>query len=376
MNVSFPLLIKPVGARCSMCCAYCFYTGKNSLHADTQGVMDRALLEELVRSYLALPLSRHTFIWQGGEPMLAGLPFFRAALALQKQYARPGSVIDNCLQTNGILMTREWAAFCREEGVLTGLSLDGPPAVHDRFRVMRDGRGSHAAALDGLKLLQDAGAAVNVLSLITTANVKEPEMLFEYLCGLGVQHQQYIPCVELDASGRPLPWTATGRQWGSFLRRLFDVWTQRPVLDISIRFFDSLLHRLVCGSPQACHMGADCRGYLVVERDGSLYPCDFFVDNRYCLGRVGETAWDDVRASALYARFGSRKAKVPDACRRCEFATLCVGDCLKHRPAGNGKSWLCDGYKDFYRHTLPGFKRIAQYLAAHGSPVPGRAARP
>ncbi|MDL2272497.1 anaerobic sulfatase maturase, partial [Desulfovibrio sp. OttesenSCG-928-I05] len=375
MIPSFPLLIKPVGAWCTMRCAYCFYADKGSLHPRPQGVMDAALLEELVRSYLALPMARHTFVWQGGEPTLAGLPFFRSALALQKRYASPGAVIENCLQTNGILITSEWAAFCREENILTGISLDGPAAAHDRFRVMADGSGSHAAVLRGLDLLRHAGAEVNVLSLVTTATVKNPEALFEYLCGLGVQHQQYIPCVELGAAGRALPWTPTGKQWGHFLRGLYDAWAQRPVLDVSIRFFDSLLHRLLYDVPQLCHMGTDCRGYLVVERDGSLYPCDFFVDQRYRLGRVGETPWEDVRDSAPYARFGSRKAKLPDACRRCEFSSLCAGDCLKHRSPGNGKSWLCEGYKDFFRHTLPGFKRIARHLAAGKAPVPGSVAR-
>jgi uncharacterized protein len=383
MFPSFPLLIKPAGAACNMRCRYCFYLEKQKLHPEKSGVMGRDVLEKMCRSYLSQPLSRHLFIWQGGEPLVAGLDFFREAVGLQKRYAPCGTVgatVENFVQTNGTLITRDWARFFREEDFLVGVSLDGPEELHDTYRTDSSGRGSYGRVLRGLALLKEAGCRVNILTVVTGSSARHAKNIFTLLCDMGFEHQQYIPCVEFDRAGQPLPWTVGSDAWGGFLIDLGDAWSGRAYLDISIRYFDSLLSRLLFGTPRLCHMGSDCRQYLVVERTGDIYPCDFFVDRHFLLGRAGQTPWRQMLESPAFRHFGANKRKRARTCRTCTYQTLCGGDCLKHRMregrfVPNQQSWLCEGYKAFLAHALPGFEAAAQHLQTHGTPVPGHVFR-
>jgi uncharacterized protein len=365
----FSLLIKPTGADCNLACDYCFYLPKSALYPGRRRMDDR-VLETLVRSYMATEQEVYSFGWQGGEPTLMGAAFFRKVVELQSRYGRPGAVVANGLQTNATHLEEPLAALLAEYRFLVGVSLDGPPEVHDRFRRACGGQPTHAAVLQGIERLRRSGAACNALTAVSAANVERPEELYRYLRELGIVHLQYVPIVELDAQGHPLPFSIGGRQWGEFLCGLYDAWLP-DAGRVSVRLFDALLARLVDGPALLCTMGTDCRQYFLVEHNGDVYPCDFFVQPELRLGNIREQDWGELLESERYRAFGRRKSRWPQACADCEWLEFCAGDCLKHRlsPAGApdagqpALSLLCEGWQAFFAHALPGLRRLARRLA-------------
>ncbi len=280
----------------------------------------------------------------------------------------------NGLQTNATLLDEEFAAHLAAYRFLVGVSLDGPAEVHDRFRRDAAGRGSHADVLRGIECLRRAGVEFNALVLVSSANVHRARDVYRYLRGLGIAYHQYIPCVEFDRDGRPLPYTITGPQWGDFLCQIFDEWISSDVGLVSIRRFDSVLNMLLNGRADACNMSRNCNQYFVVEHNGDVYPCDFFVDEDKKLGNIITDSWESLQNSPRYVRFGKQKARWNPRCARCEYLALCAGDCLKHRIYGGGDagrlSWLCEGWRRFYAHSLPAFEALARSIKRN-SPSPG-----
>ena len=381
MMKPFSLLIKPAGADCNLKCAYCFYRDRAELYPQaSRHRMSDTVLERVVASYMAAAQPQHTFGWQGGEPTLMGVDFFRRVVELQQKHGRPGSIVGNGLQTNGTLIDDEFAAHLAKYKFLVGLSIDGPPELHDGFRTNAAGRGSHADVLCGLQALRSQNVAFNALVLVNSSNVHAAGEVFDYLRkDLDVMFHQYIPCVEFDADATPRPWTITGAQWGQFLCELFDRWMREP--EVSVRLFDSVIEQMLSGGSTVCHMGRDCRQYFVVEHNGDVYPCDFFVEAGLKLGNIMETGWPELLASPAYEELGRRKSLWNAACGQCEFVQFCAGDCLKHRLRGEGGSsrlsgsqelsgsrsvsWLCEGWRQFYRHALPVLrKRADEHRAA------------
>ena len=419
----FSLLIKPAGPDCNLNCRYCFYLGKHSLFPESRmHRMSEEVLERLISSYLATDQPVYAFGWQGGEPTLMGLEFFQTVVRLQKRYARPGSSISNGLQTNGTLLTDAMAAFFTEYKFLLGVSLDGPAEIHDQYRKHADGRGTHREVMRGIRSLRRQGTEFNALTLVTQANLRRGKEVYRYLKEEGFFFHQYIPCVEYDAKGTPLPWSITGEEWGRFLLDIFEAWYPQDVRAISIRQFDSLLSKLLTGRATVCSMDESCDSYFVVEHNGDVYPCDFFVEPSLKLGNIQKAkGWDEFLASPLYRAFGARKSKTHPHCADCPYLDLCYGDCLKHRlpipapslspaipgitaslaaslydtskreisrstqlsgapaahqrgdstptlpstfptevPAALPVSVLCEGWKLFYANTLPIFRELSQ----------------
>jgi len=374
----FSLLVKPASADCNLRCPYCFYLERAGLYPETRvHRMTDAVLDRLVSSYLATEQSTYAFVWQGGEPTLMGVDFFRRVTDLQSRHGRPGSLVANALQTNGTLITKELARHFARFRFLLGVSLDGPAAVHDRFRQTADGRGSHAEVLRGIECLRSCGVEFNTLTLVTPANADRAGEVYRYLCENGFFHQQYIPCVEADQTGAPLPYAVSGEQWGDFLCALFDAWYRADVHRVSIRLFDSILTCLVEGKANVCHLDRNCCQYFVVEHDGDIYPCDFFVREDLRLGNISTITWEEACGSPAYLGFGSEKSRYGSICRECAYEALCFGDCLKHRLFVPGKPWnlsrLCAGWKRFFEHTLPGFRRLAGEIRRQRSARPGPA---
>ncbi len=362
MNRNFSLLIKPASWRCNLGCPSCFYSKKSELFRDGGLRMNDEVLAALTRKFLGLELPLSCFGWQGGECTLMGLDFFRKALDFQRKFAKPGQRVSNSIQTNATLLDDEWGRFFHENNILTGVSLDGPPEMHDRSRPWPDGRGSYADVLRGLEALRRNRAEFNVLTLVSAVNQEHPKEIYRYLKSLDVKYHQYIECVEFDSAGSLKPCSAEPRKWGRFLCELFDEWYPADVRKVSIRLFDSILSRLVDGAPSLCSMGGDCRQYFVVEHNGDLYPCDFHVSPEWKLGNIGTDDLLPLFESPLYREFGTRKSAVHEKCRLCEYRALCMGCCPKNRfPAGDWKSLsaLCDGWKMFYAHTLERFGKIA-----------------
>lgn len=361
----FSLLIKPASADCNLRCAYCFYRDRAALYPETSvHRMSGAVLERLIGSFMATDQPAHVFGWQGGEPSLMGSDFFRQVTTLQQRYGRPGAQVSNGFQTNATLITDDLAQLMAQHKFLVGVSLDGPPELHNRYRFDAAGQPSHAQVMQGISTLRQHQVEFNILVLVSAANVKHGRTVYRYLRDQGLCFHQYIPCVEFDADGKPLPFAITGQQWGAFLCDVFDEWIKTDTRKVSVRLFDSILEFALHGSRNVCDMHTTCCQYLLVEHNGDVYPCDFFVRPELKLGNLMEQGWEELVASPLYARFGARKAQIHPVCRTCRYLSLCAGDCQKHRLRQGQDprqlSWLCAGLRPFYAHTLEAFSRLAR----------------
>jgi len=361
------VLIKPAGPDCNMACAYCFYRDKEALFpGPAVHRMSEAVLEETLRQLFAQPIPAVSIGWQGGEPTLMGLPFFQRAVDLQVRYGK-GKSVGNGLQTNGLLLDGPWAEFLKKYRILVGLSLDGPGHVHDRYRRLSGGQGTHQKTVDAAKLLLDADVAVNALVVVNDYSARFPEEIYRFHKDLGLNHMQFIPCVETDASdpGRAAPFSASAEAFGEFLNAVFDLWRadfRNGEPTTFIRFFDSVFYRYVDREPPECDLLPECGTYLVVEHDGGVYACDFFVEERWKLGNVMTGKLVHMLNSAKQTEFGRMKADRPDPCAACEWLVYCRGGCPKDRlrdPRDAGLSHFCAGYKKFFAHADASFRALA-----------------
>ena len=369
MNRPFSLLVKPASADCNLRCEYCFYLDRAGLYPESpRHRMSDEVLERMVRTYMATEQPTYAFGWQGGEPTLMGLDFFKRVTDLQKKHGRRGAVVANGLQTNATLINDEFAKHLAEYHFLCGVSLDGPAEIHDHYRKDARGRGSHADVLRGIECLKRNRVEFNILTLVNNLNVARPKETYRYLCDSGHLYHQYIPCVEFDERGDLMSFSVGGEAWGGFLCGIFDQWIAGDTRRVSVRLFDSILTRLVEGAHNVCHMGRDCRQYFVVEHNGDIYPCDFFVTEDLRLGNVMEAAWDDLQQSDAYRAFGACKAEWNRACSECPWLTFCSGDCLKNRYRVDrnprGLSVLCEGWRRFFAHAAPGLEKLAGEIVA------------
>ncbi len=349
-----------------MRCRYCFYLSKSSLYRQAAPRMSISTLQLLTRKFMSLPLASYNFGWQGGEPTLMGLDFFRQAIEFQKQYGHSGLIVANGLQTNGTLLDHGWGEFLRRYNFLVGISLDGPAKLHDLGRFHPDGRGSHAEARRGLAILQRHQVEHNVLTLISASNQDYPLEIYHYLKDLGLNYHQYIECTEFDAQGQLLPFALRPGRWGEFLCTIFDEWYKRDTKNISIRLFDSILVRLIDGYANCCSLGLDCRQYFVIEHNGDVYPCDFYVQPELKLGNIEVDKLETMQQSSRFREFGLRKSAWNNLCPQCEYLPLCAGGCPKSRPGQNpaNLSVLCPDWRLFYRHTLGRFQKLAAEIKA------------
>jgi uncharacterized protein len=327
--------------------------------------MTEEVLEAVIKNYMSTPQPQYAFAWQGGEPTLMGLNFFKKVVELQMKHGPSGASVANHLQTNGLLITNELARHLSQYHFLVGVSLDGPSALHNRFRTFSNGGGSHDQVMRGISILKNNRVKVNVLTLVSTANVNSGKQVFRYLIDQGFDYHQYIPCVEFDETGQPQPFCITAESWGDFLCEIFDEWIKFDAGRISIRYFDSLIHHIVSGDYNLCHIGRDCCEYFVVEHNGDIYPCDFFVDSSLKLGNATRDSFMALKKSPAYFSFGARKSEWSPDCAECEHLEFCSADCLKNRLNFGArtplqKSWLCEGYKRFFSHALPRLKEMAE----------------
>jgi uncharacterized protein len=366
MAQPFSLLIKPASADCNLRCSYCFYLGHGAYYPETpRHRMSNEVLEGMVRGYLGTAQPTYQFGWQGGEPTLLGVDFFRRVVDCQQRFGRNGASVANGLQTNATLISDDLARLLSEYRFLTGVSLDGPRNLHDTYRLSADGRGSHADVLAGIRRLESHRAEFNILILVSAANVREAATVYHYLCDHGWLYHQYIPCVEPDERRHLLPFSVSAEAWGDFLCGVFDCWYPTDTRRVSVRLFDSVLALLVDGARNICPFGAHCCQYFVVEYNGDVYPCDFFVERPLRLGNVATAAWETLQQSPAYRAFGEQKSRWHSRCDTCPWQWICQGDCLKHRLcAGGGDprqlSALCAGWQRFYEHTMPRFRVLAE----------------
>jgi uncharacterized protein len=349
------VMFKTVSTDCNVDCAYCYY---RESHAGARGrhLLSLELLERFMAQYMAYiaDVGSASLSWQGGEPTLAGLAFFERVVELEARYARPGTTIANALQTNGVLLDDRWGQFLRRYDVLVGISIDGPKEVHDELRRTRSGRGTFDDAMRGVDVLRRHGVEHNALCVVRPGNVERPAELLRFFRGQGFTHVQLVPAMDFQATapGRPARYLITAEEYGEFLCGAFDEWYQGGRPTLSVGLFDSLLQRSL-GLPASVCVNADrCHDGIVVEHDGAVYPCDFFIHRDHGLGSLATTPLAEIVDQPRRRAFAARKLDpVPRACVGCSWLAVCGAGCPRNRGPGPGPDLFCAAYRQLLDHA-------------------------
>ena len=355
------LLIKPVSAVCNLDCAYCFYLDRaaDPYQALPGRRMSLETLERLVESYLLYSYPQSVFAFQGGEPTLAGLAFFEKLVEFQVRHGRAGQGVSNALQTNGMLIDDRWCRLFRQYNWLIGISIDGPPEMHDVYRVNKQGRGTGKKVIQGIETLQRNGVDFNALCVLSQANVSSPKEVYRFLRSLGIEHIQYLPLSEFDANGDPLPFTIMPEQYGRFMAETFELWWPDRGT-VRIRNFDNIAEALAGQKPGDCTLHESCDSYVVVEYNGDVYPCDFFVEDAWKLGNLHVDSWQEIAGRQQRFDFAAKKTLGHPECQRCEWRALCHGGCPKHRHDRRHQfedlDYFCSAYKTMFATCVPPLK--------------------
>jgi len=380
-----------MGSKCNLDCTYCFYLEKEKLYPGSENFrMKPAVLEAYVKDYIAAqPGPVVSFAWQGGEPTLAGLGFFQRAVELQKLHAG-GRTIENAFQTNGTLLDDAWGEFLAREKFLVGISIDGPAAMHDAYRVDKGGKPSFERVMGGLALLRKHGVEFNTLTTVHRRNATAPLEVYRFLRSVGSGYIQFIPIVERSAAAdatdglllAPPPdggdsagldrevteWSVRPTDYGNFLCRIFDEWVLRDVGKVFVQQFDAALANWMGQPAGVCIFSENCGSALAIEHNGDVFSCDHYVYPRYKLGNLLNTPLAAMVDSPQQQAFGQAKsATLPRYCRECPVRFACHGECPKHRflrtPQGDpGLNYLCAGYKKFFTHIDSPMRTMAALL--------------
>src|SRR5690554_6717734 len=381
----FNIMAFPAGPICNLNCEYCYYLDKTKYYPETSSFkMDYRLLEEFTRQYIeAQPGPVVSFGWQGGEPTLRGLDFFRKALKLQQKYLPPGWKAENNLQTNALMLDEEWCRFLKENNFLVGVSIDGPAPLHDKYRRDKEGNPTHKRVVDGIKLLQKYRVDFNILCVVHQQNCKHPLKVYNHFRELGADFIQFIPIVEKSGEksreegkkGKGIigKHSVKPKDYGHFLISVFDEWLKRGYGEVYIQTFEEAVRAWAGYQAGLCVFSETCGRAMVMEHNGDLYSCDHFVYPEYKLGNIRETPILEMVNSKAQREFGLNKLKsLPSECLNCEVNYICHGGCLKNRlynGQGKGLNYLCEGYRLFFNYIDPYMKEIASTIKKGLSPV-------
>lgn len=379
MNAASPfsrplyVMLKPVGSRCNLSCRYCYYLEKAHYYDETADFrMSDAVLEEFVRQYLEAQTSSEVlFIWHGGEPLLCGLDFYKHALSLQQRYAG-GRHIDNCIQTNGTLITEEWCRFFKENNFLVGVSIDGPKHFHDAYRCR-----SYDAVVRGIELLNKHDVQWNAMAVVNNLNVEYPLEFYRFFRDeLNCRYLQFTPIVErIDEKGRFVIGNEEGKltetsisskQWGAFLCAIFDEWVQHDVGEMFVQMFDATLANWCGVQPGICSLAPTCGHSAAMEHNGDLFSCDHFVFPQHLLGNIRMNSITSMMYGDQQKAFGlSKRNELTRQCKECQYLFACNGECPKNRFALDeygyfGHNHLCAGYLRYFCHVAPAMDYMAE----------------
>ena len=366
MKTNFQIMAKPAGPDCNLNCDYCYYQSKKNLFGRAASLrMSPLVLREFTRQYLkAQPGREVIFAWQGGEPTLMGVEFFEEAVRCQQELKRPGQRVGNTIQTNGTLLDERWGRFLKENRFLVGLSLDGPAEVHDAFRKTPQGRGTFARVSRSLQLLREYQVEFNVLCTVSQANARRGAQVYRFFRNQGIEFIQFISLV-LPPSAAPNDYQVTGLEWGRFLCDVFGQWVAADVGKVFVMNFENTLAAWFGLEQSACAHRRDCGQTMVLEHNGDLYSCDFFVDDAHRLGNIMATDLRDLADSSPQHCFaGQKQERLAEDCHCCPVRKLCQGGCPADRidipPAGQTpKNIFCDGYRLYYQHTAEFMRRMS-----------------
>lgn len=389
-------MVKPIGSRCNLDCAYCYYLSKEKLlHQQHAGRISDELLDSFIRQYIEGQDSEQVvFSWQGGEPTLLGIDFFRKVVELEKKYKKANQRIENDLQTNGTLLNDQWCKFLRENNFLVGLSIDGPRQLHNAYRVTKGREPTFDKVFDAAKLLKKHGVKFNTLTVVNRLNAKRPKDVYRFLRNeIGSTYIQFIPCVEpkdfettapqhwkiakipVIASPAAKPgsadsvvtdWSVDPEDWGYFLCRCFDEWYHKDVGRVLVNLFETAFAQTLGMPSQICIYGEFCGKGLALECDGSVFSCDHYVYPEFRLGSIIDKPISEMVFSAHQKDFGfAKRDTLPQYCRQCPYLKMCWGECPKNRllrtPDGSlGLNYLCSGLKRFFEYADMYLKDLAK----------------
>jgi uncharacterized protein len=365
-------MAKPTGARCNLDCAYCFFLKKDQLYPGSSFRMTDEVMERYVGQTVAS--QQAAIAWQGGEPTLMGLEFFRRAMAVQAKHLKPGQTIENTIQTNGILLDDDWCRFLRDNHFLVGISLDGPRELHDAYRRDKAGNSVFDQVVAAVRRMQQHNVEFNILCTVNAVNSQHPLEVYRFFRDeLKAQYLQLIPIVEKEEAEGSDRWAVTDRsvnpeQYGRFLNAIFDEWVKRDVGAVFVPVFDSVLASYVYGTSSVCVFRPTCGDALALEHNGDLYSCDHFVEPEHLLGNITKTRLTTLATGEKQRAFGQAKsAGLPKDCRECRFLFTCHGECPKNRVLTTadgepGLNWLCAGLKAFFAHTEQPMKAMTALL--------------
>lgn len=387
----FHMMAKPASYRCNLRCSYCFYLEKEEVVPQQAGAraaetMSDATLRRYVRDYIQSHAGEQVdFAWQGGEPMLAGLPFYQKAVEYQKKYA-DGKIITNSFQTNGIAINSQWADFFAEQQFLIGVSVDGLAAVHNRYRIAAQGQPTFDRVCRAIETLRHHQVEFNTLTVVNDQNWDKGRQTYEALKALGSTFMQFIPLVEVDvsigcgqgrhysppASPTMAPFSVPAHGYGQFMSDVFDAWVTQDVGRYYVREFDSLLGVWMGYPASTCVQAATCGQALIIEASGDIYSCDHFVYPANRLGNIADTSLLKLATSARQQRFGQAKQdKLTTRCQQCPVRPLCHGGCPKHRLIGlpderQRHNYLCPSYLHFFTHTAQAMQMMQAVIRRGG----------
>mgnify|MGYP002748261860 CR=1 FL=1 len=385
------VMLKPVGSVCNLACEYCYYLEKGKLYPEVKNhIMSEQLLEKFIKDYLECQtMPQVLFTWHGGETLMRPISFYKKALELQQKYGR-GRQIDNCIQTNGTLLTDDWCRFFKENNFLVGISIDGPQEFHDEYRKNKQGKPSFMKVMQGINLLNKHRVEWNALAVVNDFNADYPLDFYHFFKEIGCRYIQFTPIVERifrHDDGRHLAaveegdnekladFSVTPEQWGNFLCTIFDEWVKNDVGEYFIQLFDATLANWVGEQPGVCSLAKTCGHAGVMEFNGDVYSCDHFVFPQYKLGNIYSKTLVEMMYSDKQQQFGRNKFdSLPSQCKECQYLFACNGECPKNRfcktASGEpGLNYLCKGYYQYFDHVAPYMDFMKKELLAERAPA-------
>jgi len=361
------LLIKPASSSCNLKCKYCFYhdVAENRLTAN-YGMMDTGLLEEIVKKALEYADQVCTFAFQGGEPTLRGLDFYKKLIEFENKYNIKNVKINNVLQTNGLMIDEEWAAFLEENKFLVGISLDGPKEIHDLNRLGINGEGSFNRAMTAIRFFENYQVEYNILFVVNGYVARHANKIYNFFKKHNFSYLQFIPCLDpINDRHGSNEFSLDPNRFTYFLKSLFDLWYEDIMKGkiVSIRYFDNITGMFMGYRPEACGMLGYCQRQFVVESNGGVYPCDFYVVDEWLMGNIRENGFDELQKTDAGKKFIEMSKPITSQCRECTWFDICRGGCRRDREpfidGQAGKNYYCNSYKEFFEYSEKRFRQVA-----------------
>ena len=362
------LLIKPASSSCNLRCRYCFYYDvADNREVKNYGIMNDDTLENMVKKVFDAVEYSANFAFQGGEPTMAGIEFFEKFHKLVEKYNTKKIIVNFSLQTNGTLLNKKWLELFKKHNYLIGLSLDGNKEMHDTFRIDAKGEGTFSRVLKAAKMMRKAEVEFNILCVVNKLIAQNGKLVYNFFRNNGFRYYQFIPCLDSLSCSEEKDYTLTAEDYGKFLDETFNLWYEDIMSDkrISVRHFDNYTKIILGEEPEACDMVGHCNMNAVLESDGSMYPCDFYVLDEFKVGNINESTFEELFKNEAEMRFLRTSLAVDEKCKVCRYFKICRGGCRRHKELtaeGNYENRFCESYKYFFEKNIDKMVKVAEYV--------------